>query len=65
MSYVLMNYHILGGINVEKMTKKERREMIAAAMKTIAQQETLTPAARERGLKYLMQAYKKATDSKE
>ncbi|NLJ74153.1 MAG: hypothetical protein GX331_04080 [Firmicutes bacterium] len=50
---------------MEKMTKKERREMIAAAMKTIAQQETLTPAARERGLKYLIQAYKKATDSKE
>ena len=50
---------------MDKMTKKERREMIAAAMKTIAEQETLTPAARERGLKSLMQAYKKTTDPKE
>jgi hypothetical protein len=49
---------------MEKMTKKEKREMIAAAMKTISEQEGLTPDARARGLAILQQAFEKKIESK-
>lgn len=49
---------------MEKMTKKEKREMIAAAMKTISEQEALTPDARARGLAILQQAFEKKIESK-
>lgn len=47
---------------MDKFTKKERREMIAAAMKTISQQQNLSPAARERGLATLQKAFEKNSD---
>ncbi|NLL08536.1 MAG: hypothetical protein GX266_05950 [Firmicutes bacterium] len=46
-----------------KLSKKERAEMIAAAMKTISQQNGLSPEARQRGLEILQQAYSKHSDS--
>lgn len=47
---------------MNKLTKKEKREMIAAAMKTISEQKSLTPEARERGLVTLRQAFEKNSD---
>lgn len=47
---------------MHKFTKKEKREMIAAAMKTISQQQNLSPAARERGLATLQKAFEKNSD---
>lgn len=49
---------------MDKMTKKEKREMIAAAMKTISQQTTISESARNRGLITLQKAYQKHIDSK-
>lgn len=49
---------------MEKMTKKEKREMIAAAMKTISEQESLSPEAKARGLVILQQAYGKKVGEK-
>lgn len=49
---------------MEKLTKKEKREMIAAAMKTISQQEGLSSQARERGLAILQKAYEEKSEVK-
>lgn len=46
------------------MSKKEKREMIAAAMKTISQQEGLTEEARERGLASLRKAFERNSELK-
>jgi hypothetical protein len=48
---------------VSKLSKKEKTEMIAAAMKTISEQKGLSPEARRRGLAILQQAYAKEADS--
>lgn len=48
---------------MNKLTKKEKREMLAAAMKTISQQKNLTPQARERGLSTLQKAFEKNTEA--
>ncbi len=49
---------------MEKLTRKEKREMIAAAMKAIREQPDLTPAARERGLNTLQKAYEREAPGK-
>ncbi|HHU61326.1 MAG TPA: hypothetical protein GXZ55_05110 [Natronincola sp.] len=49
---------------MNRMTKKEKRELIASAMKTISEQEGLSPEARKRGITSLEQAYNKNQDSK-
>ena len=49
---------------MNRMTKKEKRELIASAMKTISEQEGLSPEARKRGLSSLEEAYKKSQGSK-
>lgn len=53
-----------GAGRVDKMTKKEKREMIAAAMKTISEQECLSLEQRQRGLQILQQAYVKKAEKK-
>lgn len=49
---------------MNRLTKKEKREMIAAAMKTISEHHSLTPEARERGLVTLQKAFEKNSVSK-
>ena len=49
---------------MHKFTKKEKRELIAAAMKTISEQQGLSPAARERGLATLQKALTKNSDQR-
>lgn len=49
---------------MNKMSKKEKREMIASAMKTISQQKNLSPEARARGLSILQKAFEKQTEAK-
>lgn len=49
---------------MEKMTRKEKREMIAAAMKAIREQPDLSSDARRRGLDTLQQAYKREAPGK-
>ncbi|NMB00435.1 MAG: hypothetical protein GX971_02765 [Firmicutes bacterium] len=49
---------------MHKLTKKEKREMIAAAMKTISQQQNLSPSARERGLATLQKAFERNSESR-
>jgi len=47
---------------LHKLTKREKREMIAAAMKTISEHKSLTPASKERGLGVLEKALAKHSD---
>lgn len=49
---------------MNKLTKKEKREMIASAMKTISEHKSLTPAARDRGLATLQKAFEKNSDTR-
>ncbi|HHT68828.1 MAG TPA: hypothetical protein GXZ85_06175 [Firmicutes bacterium] len=44
---------------MQKLTKKEKREMIAAAMKTISEHKSLSPELKERGLSPLEKALRK------
>lgn len=47
---------------MSKLTKKEKHEMIAAAMKTISQHKSLSPASKERGLRVLQNSLVKNSD---
>jgi len=47
-----------------KLSKKEKREMIAAAMKTISEHKGLSPATKDRGVVVLAQALLKNSDSR-
>ncbi|MCK9524829.1 MAG: hypothetical protein M0R49_02750 [Limnochordia bacterium] len=47
---------------MQKLTKSEKREMIAAAIKTISEHKSLAPASRERGLTVLSKALAKNSD---
>lgn len=49
---------------MEKMTRKEKREMIAAAMKAIREQPDLSFDARKRGLNTLREAYEREAPGK-
>lgn len=44
---------------MNKLSKKERAELLVAAMKAISEQKGLSPEARQRGLEVLQQAYLK------
>lgn len=44
-----------------QLTKKEKAELLAAAMKAISEQKGLSPEARQRGLEILQQACRKNT----
>ncbi|HPT82529.1 MAG TPA: hypothetical protein PLM25_01455 [Limnochordia bacterium] len=46
-----------------QLSKKEKAELIAAAMKAISEQKGLSPEARQRGLEILQKAYMKNTAS--
>ena len=45
-----------------KLTKKEKREMIAAAMKTISEHKGLSPASKDRGVVVLGKALLRNSD---
>ncbi|HKM43695.1 MAG TPA: hypothetical protein VJZ70_06845 [Limnochordia bacterium] len=47
---------------MQKLTKREKQEMIAAAMKTISEHKSLAPASKERGLSVLGKALTKNSD---
>lgn len=47
-----------------KLSKKEKREMIAAAMKTLSEHKSLSPQARDRGLAVLRQAFERTSESR-
>jgi DNA-binding phage protein len=49
---------------VKQLSRKEKAELIAAAMKVIGAQKGLSPEARRRGLEVLQQAYIKHSDSR-
>ncbi|NLL48187.1 MAG: hypothetical protein GX249_06355 [Firmicutes bacterium] len=49
---------------MERLSKQEKREMIAAAMKTISEHRSLKPDSKERGLRVLEQALTRNSASK-
>ncbi len=49
---------------MSKLSKKEKREMIAAAMKTISEHKGLSPASKDRGVVVLGKALAKNSDPK-
>lgn len=44
---------------MNRFTKKEKREMIAAAMKTLSEHKSLSQAAKDRGVRTLEKALEK------
>ncbi len=47
---------------MKKLTKKEKCDMIAAAMKTISQHNSLSPTAKDRGVTVLKKALEGNSD---
>ncbi|HBG00083.1 MAG TPA: hypothetical protein DDW87_00710, partial [Firmicutes bacterium] len=48
---------------MNRFSKKEKREMIAAAMKTLSEHKSLSPEAKDRGLNTLQKALERNTDT--
>jgi len=61
---ILWSNSVQGGITVKQLSRKEKAELIAAAVKVIGAQKGLSPEARRRGLEVLQQAYIKHSDSR-